>query len=223
MTRAVDEIALAEQACIESHLPPDAKAAALLVVLKSWHLDALQRDHIKLLTNLYPLLLQFSQLTAMQQQQVTSRFAFSYTLKARSEQQQLADALYHAVLRQRYDALCHSLKAGDSNVRLDALCWGYQLRRQLPWQLAVPALLNNVCDKIFDVDLSLGLAWWLLVQADQDPIPYMQAFAPTQHLLWAQYQERLTELMPSVGGHVMELANTAEERLKQPKATACER
>jgi hypothetical protein len=213
MTQSVDATALAEQACIESHLPPDAKAAALLVALKSWHVAALQRNHNQLLPDLYPLLQQFSQLNAQQQQQVTSRFAFIYALKARSEQQQLADALCHAVLWQRYDALCHCLKTGDSNVRLDALCWGYQLRRQLPWQLAVPALLNNVCDKIFDVDLSLGLAWWLLIQADQDPIHYMQAFAPTQHLLWGQYQERLAELMPSVGGHVAELAKTMRKKM----------
>ncbi len=92
MTQAVDEAALAEQACMESHLPPDAKAAALLAALKTWHLDALQRDHFKLLPNLYPLLHQFNQLTTEQQQQVTSRFAFIYALKARSEQQQLADA-----------------------------------------------------------------------------------------------------------------------------------
>jgi hypothetical protein len=209
MIQAIDQTALAEQACIESHLPPDPKAAALFVALKNWHLAALHRDHPRLLPELYPLLHQFSQLSTEQQQQLTSRFAFSYAISARSEQQQLADALCHAVLWQRYEALCNCLKTGDSTVRLEALCWGYRLRRQLPWQQAVPALLNNVCDKIFDVDLSLGLAWWLLVQADQDPIPYMQAFAPTQQLLWTQYQARLTELMPGVGVHVMELANMA--------------
>lgn len=216
MTLAFDEATLAEQACIESHLPPDAKAAALLVALKSWHLDTLQREHIKLLTNLYPLLLQFSQLTAMQQQQVTSSFAFSYALKARSEQQQLADALCHAVLWQRYEQLCHCLKTGDSNVRLDALCWGYQLRRQLPWQLAVPALLNNVCDKIFDVDLSIGLAWWLLIYAGKEPLFYMKTFAPEQRLLLRQYNDRIAELTPKVNVHVRELARIAGEHFLYP-------
>ena len=215
MTQAFDDIAAAEQACIESHLPPDPRAAVLLVALKNWHLAALHRDHPQLLPDLYPLLDQFGRLTPQQQQQLTSRFAFSYAISARSEQQQLADALCHAVLWQSYEALCHCLKTGDSTVRLEALCWGYRLRRQLPWQQAVPALLNNVCDKIFDVDLSLGLAWWLLIQADQDPIPHMRAFAPTQQLLWPQYQERLTELMPGVAGHVMELANMAVERLEK--------
>jgi len=214
MTRAVDEIALVEQACIESHLPPDPRAAVLFVALKNWHLAALHRDHPRILPDLYPLLHQFGRLNTQQQQQLTSRFAFSYALQARSEQQQLADALCQAVLWQRYDALCHCLNAGDSNVRLDALCWGYRLRRRLPWQQAVPALLNNVCDKIFDVDLSIGLAWWLLVQADQDPIPYMQAFAPTQQLLWAQYQERLIELVSGIGGHVMELARIAGKQFQ---------
>jgi hypothetical protein len=206
MTRAVDATALAEQACIESHLPPDAKAAALLVALKSWHVAALQRDHSQLLPDLYPLLQQFSQLNAQQQQQLTSRFAFIYALKARSEQQQLADALCHAVLWQRYDALCNCLKAGDSNVRLDALCWGYRLRRQLPWQQAVPALLNNVCDKIFDVDLSLGLAWWLLIQAGHKPWLYMKTFMPEQRLLLQQYFDRIEELIPDVEVHFGELA-----------------
>ncbi len=214
MTQAIDEAALAEQACIGSHLPPDAKAAALLVAFKTWHLEALQRDHRQLLPNLYSLLYQFSQLTAQQQQQVTSLFAFIYALKARSEQQQLADALCHAVLWHRYDALCHCLKTGDSNVRLDALCWGYQLRRQLPWQLAVPALLNNVCDKIFDVDLSLGLAWWLLIYAGKEPLLFMKTFAPERRLLLKQYNERIAELMPKVNVHVSELANIAADLLQ---------
>ncbi len=207
MIQAIDLIALAEQACIESHLPPDPKAAALFVALKSWHLAALHRDHNRLLPDLYLLLHQFSQLNTEQQQQLTSRFAFIYALKARSEQQQLADALCHAVLWQRYDALCHCLKAGDSNVRLDALCWGYQLRRQLPWQLAVPALLNNVCDKIFDVDLSLGLAWWLLIQAGHKPWLYMKTFMPEQRLLLQQYFDRIEELLPNVEIYLSELAS----------------
>lgn len=209
MTPIVDATTLAAQTGIESHLPPDPKAAGLLVALNTWHLEALQRDHSRLLPDLYPLLQQFSQLKAQQQLQVTSRFAFIYALKARSEQQQLADALCHAVLWQRFDALCHCLKTGDSNVRLDALCWGYQLRRQLPWQLAVPALLNNVCDKIFDVDLSLGLAWWLLIFAGKEPLLFMKIFAPEQRLLLQQYRERIAELMPKVNVHVSELANIA--------------
>lgn len=212
MTQSVNEAVLTEQVCMESHLPPDTKAAALLVAFKTWHLEALQRDHFKLLRNLYPLLHQFSQLTAEQQQQVTSRFAFIYALKARSEQQQLADALCQAVLWQRYEQLCHCLKAGDSNVRLDALCWGYQLRRQLPWQLAVPALLNNVCDKIFDVDLSLGLAWWLLIYAGKEPLLFMKTFAPEQRLLLRQYDDRIAELMPKVNVHVSELAKIAADQ-----------
>lgn len=215
MILAVDQIALAEQACIESHLPPDPKAAALFIALKNWHLAALNRDHPQLLPDLYPLLHQFSQLSTEQQQQLTSRFAFSYALRARSEQQQLADALCHAVLWQRYDALCNCLKAGDSNVRLDALCWGYRLRRQLPWQQAVPALLNNVCDKIFDVDLSLGLAWWLLIFAGKEPLFFMKTFAPEQRLLLQQYRERIAELMPKVNVHVSELAKIAADQLKE--------
>lgn len=211
MTQAFDDIAAAEQACIESHLPPDSRAAALLIALKDWHLAALHRATPRLLPDLYPLLDQFSRLTPQQQQQLTSRFALSYAIKARSEQQQLADALCHAVLWQRYDALCHCLQAGDSNVRLDALCWGYRLRRQLPWQQAVPALLNNVCDKIFDVDLSLGLAWWLLIFAGKEPLFFMKTFAPEQRLLLQQYKDRIAELMPKVNVHVSELAKIAAD------------
>jgi hypothetical protein len=207
MTQAIDKIALAEQACIESHLPPDPKAAALFVALKSWHLAALHRDHNRLLPDLYPLLHQFSQLSTEQQQQLNSRFAFSYALRARSEQQQLADALCHAVLWQRYEQLCQCLKTGDSNVRLEALCWGYRLRRQLPWQQAVPALLNNVCDKIFDVDLSIGLAWWLLIRDGHKPWLYMKTFMPDQRLLLQQYFDRLEELLPDVEVHLAKLSN----------------
>ena len=217
MILAFDDIAVAEQGCIESHLPPDPKAAALFVALKNWHLAALHRDHSRLLPELYPLLHQFSQLSTEQQQQLTSRFAFSYALRARSEQQQLADALCHAVLWQRYDALCNCLKAGDSNVRLDALCWGYRLRRQLPWQQAVPALLNNVCDKIFDVDLSLGLAWWLLIQAGHKPWLYMKTFMPDQRLLLKQYDDRLETLLPNVQMQLSELA-TLTSRLNDAKS-----
>ena len=206
MTQAFDDLAVAEQACIESHLPPDPKAAVLLVALKNWHLQTLHRAHPRQLQDLYPLLDQFGRLTPQQQQQLTSRFAFSYAISARSEQQQLADALCHAVLWQRYEALCHCLKTGDANVRLEALCWGYRLRRQLPWQQAVPALLNNVCDKIFDVDLSLGLAWWLLIQAGHKPWLYMKTFMPDQRLLLKQYDDRLETLLPNVQMQLSELA-----------------
>jgi hypothetical protein len=41
MTRAFDDIVVAEHACIESHLPPTPRAAALFVALKNWHLAAL--------------------------------------------------------------------------------------------------------------------------------------------------------------------------------------
>lgn len=206
MTRAIDKIALAEQACIESHLPPDSRAAVLFVALKNWHLATLHRDHQRILPDLYPLLHQFGRLNAQQQQQLTSRFAFSYALRARSEQQQLADALCHAVLWQCYEALCNCLKTADSHVRLAALCWGYLLRTQLPWQQAVPALLNNVCDKIFDVDLSLGLAWWLLIQAGHKPWLYMKTFMPDQRLLLKQYDDRLETLLPNVQMQLSELA-----------------
>ena len=65
MTQAFDDIAAAEQACIESHLPPDPRAAVLLVALKNWHLQTLHRDHPQLLPDLYPLLDQFGRLTLL--------------------------------------------------------------------------------------------------------------------------------------------------------------
>lgn len=199
----------AEQQLIAAHLPADAAAAALLKALQRWHLGVLQRDQPDALAQLYPLLRRFLALTAAQQQQISRHFAFSYALQARSEQQQLADALCQAVLWQHNLPFCRSLQTAGSAVRLQALRCGWWLRNQLPWQQAVPALLNNVCDKIFDVELSLALAWWLLIQANQDPLPYMQAFAPSQHLLWPQYHERLTELMPGVAEHVAELVRVA--------------
>jgi hypothetical protein len=199
------EIVQDEDDIAQSHLSADPALASLQRRLRHWHSLAIYRLDWHLLAKLYPLLHQVVQLSAAKQQELVTWFAFTYALPKRTELHLLADALCQATFWQRYEPICHWLSTGNSAVRYEAVIAAWLLRNQLPWPLAVPALLNNVCDKIFDIELSFAFAWHLLQQAEQEPMACMRQFQPSTEMFVEQYHERISALEPEVNLHLNEL------------------
>lgn len=189
-----------------SHFSADPALAAYQRTLRHWHSVAIHQLSWKVLAGLYPLIQSFLQFSPTKQHELVTWFAFTYSMPKRTELQGLADALCQATFWQRYDPICHWLSTGSSAVRYEAVTAAWLLRNQLPWPLAVPALLNNVCDKIFDIELSFAFAWHLLEQAGQEPMVYMQQFQPSDELFAEQYLSRVAELAPEVKLHLEGLA-----------------
>ena len=185
-----------------SHFSADPTLAAYQRTLRHWHSVAIHQLSWQVLAGLYPLMQRFLQFAPAKQHELVTWFAFTYAMPKRTELQQLADALCQATFWQRYEPICHCLSTGNSAVRYEAVIAAWHLRNQLPWQLAVPALLNNVCDKIFDIELSFAFAWHLLEQAEQEPMAYIQQFQPAIEMLAEQYHERIRELAPEVKLHL---------------------
>lgn len=185
-----------------SHFSADPALAAYQRTLRHWHFVAFHQLTWKVLAALYPLMQRFLQFNPAKQHELVTWFTFSYAMPKRTELQQLADALCQATFWQRYEPICHWLSTGSSSVRYEAIISAWLLRNQLPWQLAVPALLNNVCDKIFDIELSFAFAWHLLEQAGKEPMAYIQQFQPSDELCADQYLSRVAELAPEVKSHL---------------------
>ena len=196
-----------EEDIAASHFSADPALAAYQRTLRHWHSVAIHRLTWQVLAELYPFMQRFLQLAPAKQHELVTWFAFTYAMPKRTELQQLADALCQATFWQRYEPICHWLSTGNSAVRYEAVIAAWHLRNQLPWPLAVPALLNNVCDKIFDIELSFAFAWHLLEQAGQEPMVYMQQFQPSDELCAEQYLIRIAELAPDVKRHLEALEN----------------
>lgn len=185
-----------------SHFSTDPALAAYQRTLRHWHFVAIHQLTWKVLAELYQLIQSFLNFAPAKQHELVNWFAFTYALPKRSQLQLLADALCQATFWQRYEPICHWLSTGSSSVRYEAVISAWLLRNQLPWQLAVPALLDNVCDKIFDIELSFAFAWHLLEQAGQEPMAYIQQFQPSDELCAEQYLSRVSELAPEVKSHL---------------------